>query len=204
MKKLVALIAIGVIFLAVSAQASYIAYDVQKDVITDNIGTGTSGMLFSTNQALYVTALGYFDAHGNGFNFSHDVGIYDTTTHSLIASATVNSGDTIINYFRYVSLAKPLLLSANTSYFLVGFDQIGDAQNTPEWSSVTIAPQITSLGYFYSTTPSGLAYPTIPYGTPYFGPNAEFQTVPEPAAILLFGLGLLGLAVLRRKFKKSN
>src|SRR5690348_15752384 len=63
------------------------------------------GFVFTANTAFTVNSLGYFDATGNGFQSSHQVGLFDSNGN-LLTSATLSAGagDPLTNSFRYTSI----------------------------------------------------------------------------------------------------
>jgi hypothetical protein len=160
------------------------------------------GWIFTANADIDVTSLGVYDANGaSGLSVSHEVGIYDETTQTLLGSATIpaGSGPTLLDGFEYESVT-PFLLTQGDSYVIVmtmpSFDS--DYQYI-DVSSETTASQITydnsDFGYG-----SSLAFPTDPgdYAPGIFGPNFEFESVaatPEPASFTLFGSGFLALGL---------
>jgi hypothetical protein len=120
------------------------------------------------------------------------------------ATIPAGTGATLINGFRYVSIA-PFLLPAGT-YTIAGFypflnaiDPVLFGTSTTSASGVSYAGPRSELGFAFPTTD------TVGFGFPnsYFGPNFEFTTtVPTPdsgSTVSLLGCALLGLAALRRK-----
>jgi len=162
--------------------------------------TGNDGLFFTPTTAISITSLGYIDC---GFSVNHEVGLYDVSTSTLLASATITGSSTFSSDFRYESIA-PVLLTAGDEYAVSGFYQPGPGNDTgyDANSSVGANPDITYDGYQYDYNAS-LDLPTIGYEPPIFGPNFQFVPVPEPASVgcLLLGLGVL---VLTRHFRRSE
>lgn len=80
---------------------------------TDGTSVITLGYSFTVNSPVRVTDLGYWDFANDGFSSSHQIGIWDTSG-ALLTSTTIAAGPsgTLLNGFRYVSLATPLGLAA--------------------------------------------------------------------------------------------
>jgi hypothetical protein len=156
-------------------------------------GTGNDGLFFTPTTAISVTSLGYVDC---GFSVGHDVGLYDVTTSTLLASTTVTISSTPLKGF-YYNLIAPVLLTPDEEYAIVGTQVPADSNWTAD--SLTAAPDLIYDGYKYDYN-SSLDLPSIPYATAYFGPNFQYavESVPEPATGSCFLLGLVGLVYLCR------
>ena len=110
--------AIGLFWLmALPAHASAV-YDFSSALVTQDSSPLSFGFEFTTNAAVTVTSLGYFDNGGDGFATAHTVGIYDNTGN-LITEITLDAGTggTLEGSFRYESIA-PVVLAAGESYVL--------------------------------------------------------------------------------------
>ena len=161
----------------------------------------TLGYAFALSSAVTLTNLGLFDSGSNGLNTSHAVTIWTSTGMQLVqATIPAGTGGTLINGFRYVSIA-PFTLAAGT-YTIAGFY----GANSNEVLSQTSITSASGVSYGDSRSALGFAFPPgnsflLPNG--YFGPNFEFNTgVPTPdlgSTVSLLGFALLGLAALRRK-----
>lgn len=160
--------------------------------IPDLVGTtsgndDTIGWEFTTNTAVTVTRLGFFDSGQDGLLTPHDVGIFDNSG-TLLRSAIVPSGiaGPLINQFRYVAIA-PLALAAGSTFRIgaylpassggLGADDLFVQVTVP-----TTDPAITyQTGRFAGNT-GGLAFPTTSLGSARFiGPNFEILAA-EPQA----------------------
>lgn len=171
-----------------------------------SVGPGTAGFSFTTGAASEtVRAVGVFDASAldAGLFNSHTVGIWDSATHALLASAVVPaSGAVAIGSFQYVNLAAPLPLAANHSFTLGAFYADNDFDlSLANVTSVSLAPN-NGIGHALLSTGSGFGFPDLDVSGAnlgFFGPNVSFNAVPEPAAsAALAGLALLAFAALRR------
>jgi hypothetical protein len=163
-------------------------------------GNSTKGWAFTISSPVHVTQLGLWDQGNNGLNASHVVSI-STSTGTLMAQTTISSGTgaTLIDGFRYVSIASVLLPAG--SYTLGGFYGRNDDRFAIHPSAITTASELTYNG---SRSRSGFAFPAgnfFDHVNSYFGPNFQFATaVPDAGStVSLLGCALLGLATLRRK-----
>ena len=157
-------------------------------------GSYSLGWSFTTNTAIQVTALGFYDDLQNGLAQSHPVGIYDKATQALLASVTVVPTDPLTGYFRFAPLATPLTLSPGNTYVvmaLVGRENyLAFANIDPLW---TVDPAITygqnAVNYANSSATTLLFPDTFAAGGD-FGPNFQFTAPPavtvSPAS-LAFG-----------------
>lgn len=161
------------------------------------------GFTFVANSPLVVTALGAFDAGHDGFQDPHSVGLWDATGH-LLASIAIVSGDKLIGDFRYATISSVKLSVGNTYY--VGASNFGDGDAYALPSAVTAAEGLT-FGKSAATVGRALLFPsnTAGWRYGYFGGNLLVEAVPEPEtyAMLLAGLGLMGVVARRRSASKQ-
>lgn len=181
-----------------AAPAPAVAVDVDG-FTSDGDGPWTLGWRFTADAGTEVSALGVFDADGDGLASSHLVGLWDELD-TLIASVMVSGSDPLLAGFRYAQIGT-VTLSAGVVYTVAAADLgVGDAYYLE--SSISTPGFITFQTAAFSEG-SGLNFPGEE--TPvngYFGANllvANNSIVPEPMAwmLLIAGFGLAG-AGLRR------
>ena len=199
------------------AQAAIItALDLSTSTFAANTGAIAGdrvvGWEFSTNAEITVTDLGYLDLPDlvldgslgpDGLIDSHEVGIFDGSG-TLLVSGTVASGTsaTLRGNFRYTSVT-PTTLTAGAVYVIAATDPAGgDADNQAVQAQNAIYDASINFVDARVLFPnSTLAFPTTvrsDQNDGWFGPN--FLAIPEPSTALLLALGLVALAVGRRRF----
>jgi protein with PEP-CTERM/exosortase system signal len=132
---------------------------------------------------------------------SHAVTIWTSTGTQLVqATIPAGTGATLIDGFRYVSIA-PFTLAAGT-YTSGGFYGI-PSDGVVTDNSITSASGVSYVG---SRSGDGFTFPSgnlFGFDNSYFGPNFDFTTgVPTPdsgSTVSLLGCALLGLVALRHK-----
>jgi hypothetical protein len=164
---------------------------------------GVLGYKFDVlDEDFLVTRLGFFDSFGNGLARSHDIGLWSESGGAPLASATIpaGTGATLEAEFRWVDLTTPLLLSANTSYFLAATFAMNDFVDIARGDAV-IDPLFSVVNAGYYADGSGLIFPAnhFPGVQGFFGPNLAGNAVPDRnSSILLMGLSVLFLALWAR------
>lgn len=173
--------------------------------LPESVGPGVGGVGFTVTAAVpSLQSVGVFDSNGGAGLFnSHEVGIWNATTHALLADVTVPAGTagTFLNGAWYVNLAAPLALPVGQSFVIGAFYKDNDFDFAfGNATSVTTAPGIM-LGDALLSSASTFSYPDLNVSGAnfgFFGADASFQAVPEPGAWgLVAGVLLLAFSLLR-------
>jgi hypothetical protein len=187
------------------------------------------GFAFTTNTAITITRLGYFDAGpvansgyyaafpagaGDGLATRHEVGIFNSLG-TLLTSTVLDAGtgDPLIGHFRYKSIA-PITLAAGQSFTLAAttygaFDPwaYGNGYGPGNSSTIygfTVDPAITiaadAARYVYQGD-NVLRDPLNHYNdyTVYAGPNFIAGGVPELSTWLMMIVGFGGVCMVRAR-----
>jgi hypothetical protein len=139
----------------------------------------TLGWDFALTNSVIATNLGVWDnnnsssfgAPGDGLLSDHLVSIW-TSTGSLVASVLVPAGGgTLLNGFRYLSIAPTLLASGN--YVIGAFYAVGNQDpNAALMTTLTTAPGVI---FGQPRADAGNAFPVATLsGNGVFGPNFQF------------------------------
>ncbi|MFQ5423437.1 MAG: hypothetical protein ACE5F9_05590 [Phycisphaerae bacterium] len=181
-----ALAAAIVLSTGVEAHAQTIAWTVTPEP-SSTVQSGLFGTEFAPNADIAVSSLGWYDdtaASPDGLLVSHDVGIFEVATQTLVVSTTVPAGTTTtkINEFRFVPVT-PVTLTAGTAYVIVGIADGDPARFVTPGGNMTVHPALT-LGPWWDTLgQQTLAFPmnVQPALTVrLMGPNLLFDIVGLP------------------------
>lgn len=207
--KITRLLAIALAF-SMAAGAATIA------VVDDGGGAGAShsnhdlaGFRFSSANTLTISALGIWA--GTSLSDDHFVGIYDLDGN-LQVSATVQSDvSPDAQGYSYVVLNVPHVLAAGT-WFIGAYYNAGSADLMRDFGAApTMASGLTfeSAAVYFSGSGFDPVNPALGASLfvesnanrgSYFGPNFQFEDVPEPGTFATLTVGLVLLAArLRRK-----
>jgi hypothetical protein len=148
-----------------------------------------------------ITDLGWLNISGNpaGLTANHDVAIWDSNGVMWGSISVPISGGYLEDGFQYVSLGS---FHLDTGDYVIGGTSASDVDPYVAFAVPINNDGRVSYGGFPLVNYSGpLAFPNIPTsGTAgFFGPNFKVAPVPVPAAVWLFGSGLLGLFGIARK-----
>jgi hypothetical protein len=173
------------------------------------------GYDFTPTTNLSLTALGFWDSAQDGLSEAYQVGLWDTTSQTLLAQATIDNADPLDESlvvkggaWRYETLGIAIALSSGTTYtvaFQTGSSNMfsADALQLSSWST---DPNVTFSDDIRYVADPGLAFPSLTFSDPanYRGNvNALITVVPEPDTALLLSLGLMGLAAKRRRHNQT-
>ena len=172
------------------------------------------GFVFTTNQAIDITALGYYDEDGDGFQTNHEVGIFDSDGILLISTIlSAGTGSPLEGHYRY-NAVSPITLAANST-FTIAATTFGNADGwvygngDDDITGFVVDPSITvasDAARFLYQNDNVLRVPTDHFGnfTIYGGPNFKLTAldggeVPEPASLMLTLGGVAALLVFSRR-----
>jgi hypothetical protein len=162
----------------------------------DSSFSGSVGYGFSLSQPQTISALGFYDADEDGLLSSHGIGLYEATSQTLLASATVPAGDGswLQNGFRWVSIPN---LALSSGSYMIAATSSGDPSLFDPFLYDTTAEGVIDgmlIGASLSEIGSGsvVAFPTQDEGVPqgFFGPAYAIQGTPGPLPLLGAGVAL--------------
>jgi len=143
--------------------------------------TGWLGMEMTLGSAdLLVSQLGRWVVSGN--TASHIVKLVDAETGADIASSTVSTMGATANRFKYAPVASPVLLKANTRYYLLSQETAGGDQ----WHDFATPTAGTATGYQAWLLANGLPMDESGVGSATATPTND--GLPN---LIKYGLGLL-------------
>lgn len=176
-------------------------------------GDYVAGSEFTTTSALTIRSLGWLDVEGDGLLGTHQVGLWDVVSMSLLASVDVASTSATILSAQgtaqwFMENIGPVTIAAGTyrvaglvgasSHLALSGDKIGNG--------VTL-----SSGYVRTDFPSGgFNYPGLSFtsqavratlSTDFVG---VANAVPEPSTLAMCGIGLSLIAIVGVCRKKSS
>lgn len=177
----------------------------------------TLGQKFTLSSAVTVNALGYIDDGLFPLNqvtqqFVHPVGIWDSS-NVLVATANVVSTDPLIGHYYWSSIPD---VSLAVGTYTIGAQILGVGGYFPYTNNTSGFFSIPE--YMYITDEqvigAGLNQPYVSLGNGSYGPyafvTANFSVasvsrqVPEPFTLSIFGIGVAGAYVMRRRSAKAQ
>lgn len=172
-------------------------------------GSWNFGNNFEVLSTVSVSGLGYYADPVTGNVAGNPVALFQCSnaacngTGSLLASAVVDNTNPLTNFFRFVTI--PTLTLAPGFYQIVGVSN----QDNYTWNTNGFAtdPAIRYVANTWQSTGTGsqpffMNFVQNDQRDGYWGPNLFLGAptfVPTPGALALFGIGLLGVAALRRR-----
>ena len=162
----------------------------------------TLGWAFEVNSPVNVTWMSFFDSGQDGLVDSHPMGIWDSSG-TMLVSATVDAGSTNPLHDKFRAFAvNPTLLMPGAYRIGALFASGIDSNMFPTFTTgFSTAPEITFIRSASAVGPT-LTNPAPTFfsmGPAYFGPNFEFQSVPEPGSLTLVGTVAVLAALFYRK-----
>jgi hypothetical protein len=152
---------------------------------------------------MQVTGLGFWDEGANGLGTNHTVGLWNSSSPSvLLASTVVNNSSTAVSstspdgdwLFNNIT---PLTLQPGT--YVVGATLIAGDPDLLRQQTLSITDPSVTFDQAMDVGNPSLLYP-LPapaFNDGLFGPNLQISDVPEPGTFALLGLGAVGLLIAR-------
>ena len=175
----------------------------------------TFGWSFRVKNAISIDGLGVYDLSSNGLTKPMTVGLWEMATHTLLASAVIDSGSTRVPTLNTNTADSWLIADIAKLDLQIGEYAIGEVlsgQGEPVRSTLpsaanaqysTISDIEVTGGVMSTGKTNSLQEPTTATSDIFFGPTMRLagaaNQVPEPNSILLIGLSLVACA----KFSKS-
>jgi hypothetical protein len=161
----------------------------------------TLGWKFSVNESVSIHALGVYDSGQDGLAGPAQVGLWLASSSAPLVQTTVAAGTdaALDGYFRFAPVASTAL-TPGIDYIVGSYLSDGLATSLFGGNGL-VDPRVTVIDARYS--PFGSAAFMFPSetdpgteGAAFLGGNFQLTPVPLPAAVWLFGSGLIGLGSL--------
>jgi hypothetical protein len=161
------------------------------------------GFIPSTN--LLLTALVFWDEGSNGLFIGFEIGLWETGSQTLLASAIIVSGDpldaTLVvdgGSWRYETLSSAVALSRGVDYtlaFHLGPVFLPSSESLFfDFASISTSPDLAVIDERRFLETRYFAIPTVvgsPAGTMFLANANALITVPESTTALLLAFGLV-------------